>query len=356
MSTNFTIATRLLTLLCLLAACAESKNKDTTPKPTFKPPEGALVSVKATVAPTLDGTANDAAWSEAPAKTISLSGGANNGQPTVTMRSVYMGDTVYFVATWADPTESFFRSPWQKQTTDGSWKMLKDPDDEGGDNNEFYEDKFSLIWSIGNSIANFDTQGCMAVCHAGENSEVKPFGNKYTSKAGEKGDMWHWKSVRNLGQVDDQYVDHTRYSADTPNAGRKSDKSDGGGYADNVSADGSVPAYMPPAGGSKDGAPGFILDSEKVVFDDALFTGGDLVPSVVKAPFEGDRGNISAGWAYAGGTWTLEFSRKLTTGSDTDVQFDNLEGTYYFGTAAFDNAQVRHAFQGGAATPFVFKP
>lgn len=28
---------------------------------------------------------------------------------------------------------------------------------------------------------------------------------------------------------------------------------------------------------------------------------------------------------------------------------------YYLGVAAFDNAQVRHAFQAGA-TPFVFQP
>ena len=30
-----------------------------------------------------------------------------------------------------------------------------------------------------------------------------------------------------------------------------------------------------------------------------------------------------------------------------------MDGTYYFGMAAFDNAQVRHAFEGGVA-PFVF--
>lgn len=35
--------------------------------------------------------------------------------------------------------------------------------------------------------------------------------------------------------------------------------------------------------------------------------------------------------------------------------FDDLTATYYFGVAAFDNAQVRHAFAAGA-TPFVFQP
>jgi hypothetical protein len=36
------------------------------------------------------------------------------------------------------------------------------------------------------------------------------------------------------------------------------------------------------------------------------------------------------------------------TGSKYDVQFDNLDGTYEFGLAAFDNAQVRHAVHFGA--------
>ena len=42
------------------------------------------------------------------------------------------------------------------------------------------------------------------------------------------------------------------------------------------------------------------------------------------------------------------YSRKLVTGSKYDVQFDNLDGTYEFGLAAFDNAQVRHAVHFGA--------
>ncbi len=41
-------------------------------------------------------------------------------------------------------------------------------------------------------------------------------------------------------------------------------------------------------------------------------------------------------------------ARKLVTGSKFDVQFDKLDATYEFGVAAFDNAQVRHAFHAGA--------
>jgi len=43
----------------------------------------------------------------------------------------------------------------------------------------------------------------------------------------------------------------------------------------------------------------------------------------------------------------LEFTRKLKTGSQYDVQFDDLSKQYAFGVAVFDNAQVRHAFATG---------
>jgi hypothetical protein len=65
--------------------------------------------------------------------------------------------------------------------------------------------------------------------------------------------------------------------------------------------------------------------------------------------------DISAGWVYADGTWTIELGRKLVTGSEFDVQFEDLTAPYYFGVAAFDNAQVRHAFQTGASA-LVFQP
>jgi len=41
--------------------------------------------------------------------------------------------------------------------------------------------------------------------------------------------------------------------------------------------------------------------------------------------------------------WTSEVSRKLTTGSKFDVQFNDMNARYGFGFSAFDNAQVRHA-------------
>ncbi|RPI91311.1 MAG: ethylbenzene dehydrogenase [Chloroflexi bacterium] len=328
------------------------------PAPTLEAPEGALVAYPVDAAPTLDGVADDEAWASAGETTISVTGGANNFSTDATLKAVYSGDTVYFLLSYADPSESWFRSPWQKQE-DGSWALVTDPNDKGGDNNTAYEDKFSMIWSIEDSIQGFETTGCFVACHAGENSDVKPYGNKYTNAEGELGDIWHWKSVRNDGQIDDQYLDSTRFDAENAReAGRKSDANDGGGYVNNATEDGTLPAFTSPAVDPATGAPGYILDSEKTELDQAALDAlpaGSYIPGIVKSPFAGDRGEISAAWEWADGVWTIEFSRALTTGSETDVQFEDLTGTYYFGLAVFENAQVRHAFQNGS-TPFVFMP
>jgi hypothetical protein len=340
------------------------------PAPAWEAPEGALVAYPADAAPVLDGVADDAAWASAQELVIPVSGGFNNFAVDASLKAVYSDDTVYFVLTYADPTESWFRSPWQKQE-DGTWKQIKDPDDKGGDNNTVYEDKFSMIWSVNNSIKNFETTGCFVACHAGENSDVKPYGNKYTASEGELGDIWHWKSVRNDGQIDDQYLDWTKFDAEkAKEAGRKSDVKDSGGYADNFATmpdpndasktvpDKSKPGFTSQSVDLTTGAPGFILDGEKVALDQAALDAmpvGSYLPGIVKSPIVGDRGDISAAWKWENGVWTIEFSRKLTTGSETDVQFSDLTGMYYFGLAVFENAQVRHAFQAGS-NPFVFMP
>ncbi len=308
-----------------------------------------LVAVKVATPPAIDGTV-DAVWSQAKEVAIPVSGGANlpNGQTTVRMKALYSGDTVYFLWTWADATESLRRAPFQKQA-DGTWKKLADPNDKGGDNNVYYEDKLALIWNM--SIKGFEQAGCFTLCHAGEPG--KAYGNKYTATASEIGDIWHWKSVRtgSVGQFDDQYVDSTRYDAQTaPDAGRKSDPKTAGGYVDNV-LEGGKPKWALPD--NKPAPPYWILDSQKAAFDDGKYKAGDEVPGILVAPHTGDRGDIAARAVYRNGAWTLEASRKLVTGSQFDVQFSNLSRPYYFGLAVFDNAQVRHAFQTGAVR-FVF--
>jgi len=316
--------------------------------------EDTLTSVMVDEAPVLDGVADEAFWEDATAVEIDVRRGANNGSTTVFVKSVYVDDMVYFVAQWADPTESNIRSPWEMQA-DGTWKLLTDPDDKGGDNNVWYEDKLAIIWPIDNSIVDFEFDGCGVACHRSSDGDPKPYGNKYTETEGEMGDIWHWKSVRNLNQMHDQYLDSTRYSEETKEAGRHSDPSESGGYKNNATEDKTAPAFMLPGEDfPRDGAPGYIIESEAVPFDASLFQPGDRIPAILKSEFVGDGGDISAGWKWEDGMWTLEFGRKLVTGSEFDVQFEDLAGTYNFALATFDNAQVRHAYQ-NTVTTFVFE-
>ena len=301
---------------------------------------GALVAKKVTEAPALDGSL-DAGWKSAAALSIPLTGGRNlpGGKTEVAMRALYTADTVYFMLRYADATDSWRRSPWVRQA-DGSWKMLSDPDDKGGDNNLYYEDKLAILWNI--SSPSFAEKGCFAACHL---KEGKPYGNKYTAAPGERLDMWHLKGVRTgtVGQVDDQYVDDTRYDADkAKEAGRKSDPKKTGGYVDNVSDDKKGPKWA--LKGNKPSPPYWILDAEKEPFDDAKYKAGDEVPSILVAPFTGDRGDIAAKVVWKDGVRIVVMWRKLTTGSEFDVQFSDLKKAHAFGVAVFDNAQVRHAF------------
>ena len=325
-----------------------------------------LTAVKVAAAPKASAGASDPAWARAKPLKVALMGGANfkDGETEVVLKAVYSGDMLYMLVRVPDPTESARRSPYQKQA-DGSWKKVKDPDDVGGDNNKAYEDKLGVLWNIGKSIKGFDEQGCMVACHVGEG---KPFGNKYTNAPGELGDLWHLKMVRTayIGQLDDGYLDDTRADKQkSPNAGRKTDHKTAGGYTDVKLVDGK-PEFMDKSGlpakepgpvkiaSAKKGNGGvlgttyYLREENKVAFDDSRFKPGDEVASISVAPFVGDRGDVAVAAKWSKGQWTYVLARKLVTGSKHDVQFEDLEGTYEFGIAAFDNAQVRHAVHMGA--------
>jgi hypothetical protein len=321
----------------LLGACATKEEAV---------PANVMVAAKVATPPVLDGNPNDAAWANAKAVTVELADGMNfaggKGKTTATLKAVYSGDMVYFLVQYNDPTDSLRRGPYQKQA-DGTWKKLKDPADQGGDDNVYYEDKWAMIWNINNSIPRFDNKGCLAACHEGETG--KPYGNKYLSKEGEMGDMWHMKGSRTapLGHVDDQYLDHTRWDPKTsPNAGRKSDPG-GPEYKGFALVDGK-PQFMDKSGKPANaGGKYFIVDGDQVAFDDSKFKPGDEVASYSVLRLKADRADLKVALRWANGVHTSEVSRKLTTGSKFDVQFADLNAKYGFGFAAFDNAQVRHA-------------
>ncbi len=317
-----------------------------------------VISIKTDQAPAIDGVA-EALWDKASALQLTLdqtpyepSNGYKGMKKTkVTIKSLYDAENVYFLVQWADPTQSLQRQPWVKQA-DGSWKILKNPDSTGHDNT-YYEDKMAMFWNI--NTQNFDPRGCAVVCHKARAGKIAGIedsspGRKYTNKAGETLDMWHWKGVRNgsVGQMDDQYVDDTHDPKLNADWGRKSNDKTGGGYSDNINAAKNGPAFMNKNPGEENKF--WVLDSDKVPFEDH-FKAGDMVPGIVVAPFTGPRGDISAQGKWANGTWTLEIKRTLvTTGANAktqDVQFSDLSKAYPFGIAVFDNAQINHLFHEG---------
>ncbi|MDO8727584.1 MAG: ethylbenzene dehydrogenase-related protein [Candidatus Methanoperedens sp.] len=304
---------------------------------------GTLTSVKVTTAPVIDGMP-DAVWNQATAMTVNVAGGANTGAHTVVLKSVYTDDSVYFLATWNDPTESLRRLPWQKQAN-GSWKQLNTPDAKLGGENTYYEDKFAQIWNI--NTPAFEASGCFSVCHPGENADVKDFGNKYTSNPGEMADIWHMKLVRTnpSGYLDEQYLDSTRFNITTAaDAGRHSDPG-GSPYSDNINAAKKAPNYT---SADQPAPPYWILDDQKQPFKDTYKANDEIAGIVVKPP-TGDRADIKGKAIYKDGTWTLEYGRKINTGSQYDVQFADMKKEYSFGTAIFDNAQTRHSYETGVS-------
>jgi hypothetical protein len=313
-------------------------------------PPNTLVAAKASAAPDMKAGAGDPVWAKASPLAVALADGANFGakpgdkaDTKATLKAVYTADMLYMLVQYADPTQSIRRGPYQKQA-DGSWKKLTDPNDKGGDDNVYYEDKWAMIWPIDNSIKAFDKEGCAAMCHL---EKTKPYGNKYTAKEGEIGDIWHMKGQRTapLGFVDDQYVDHTRYDAKaSPNAGRKSDPGGPRGEYNAFPLVDGKPQFMSrEAKAANAGGTYYIKRGDEVPFDDSKFKAGDEVASFIINPLEGDRGDIRVAVSWSNGMYISVVSRKLVTGSKFDVQFKDLGARYGFGFAAFDNAQVRHA-------------
>jgi hypothetical protein len=316
-----------------------------------------LVSVKTGQAPTIDG-AVDPAWEKVPAYKFTVD--QNPYKPenykgitksSVTLKSMYDAEHIYFLVQWTDPTESLARAPWVKQS-DGKWKKSEGKDSTGHEN-VYYEDKLAIFWNI--NTKGFDKKGCDAACHKARGGKIagiedKSPGRKYTEAEGETIDMWHWKAVRTnpVGQIDDQYVDHTKDPAKNANWGRRSDAKTGGGYEDNVKKDKSGPAWMSKTPSANKY---WIMDAEKAELADT-FKPGDVVAGIVIAPFAGSRGDIAAKAVWKNGAWTLEMKRKLVTSGDKakeqDVQFTDLKKAYYFGLSVFDNTAINHLYHEGA--------
>ncbi len=362
-----------------------------TPPPTTSDKE--LISLKTTSPPVIDGVV-DAIWANCTKLQFSTSvpevtgdvfrGYVGNVIPSVTMRSYYDDNNIYFLAEWADPTQSLKRSPWYFNPTTQRWAQESGTFDFTSTSPyrpPFYEDKMAILWNIDNSVSNWNSSTCYKSCHTGLPAS-DGYSKHYTNFPSERIDMWHWKSVRggvNAGnQIHDQYQDNSY-----PN-GRKSDPGTdvytnnkktlaitGSSPAVNV----DVPKYIIPdrtdygwiytseisAGTAKEvmavSATGELTLSDATTIDPNIGTdykrvglgvGAKAVPGIYlnDVGYTGNAGDISCRASYTGSGWILEFKRALKT-DDTemkDVDFTSLQDQY-FGFAIFENAQIAHSIK-----------
>lgn len=316
-----------------------------------------LESIKLTSAITMEATDN--AWNRAPALNLQLSETPYKPKDfpgiiktNVTLKSLYDNKNLYVYMQYDDPTYSVARYPWIKQA-DGSWKQQKKKDYTGHENT-YYEDKVGMYWEI--KARGFAKKGCAISCHLtkdgmNDGTPDKSAGRKYTRKAGETIDMWHWKSVRTGLAFDlshDQYVDNIKDPKKSKNWGRHGDEKTSGGYKNNMTKDKKMPMYMSK---NSDNKLTYLVDADKVPFVDTFKT-GDMVPGIVVSKMTGSAADIHTSSVYKDGKWTLVFKRALTTDHPKakvqDVQFKDMKKPYYFGVAVFDNTQINHVYHEGS--------
>lgn len=287
---------------------------------------GTIESALVETVPTIDGDGTDTVWESAVALTVDVGG------TDVDIKSVYTATDVYFLATWADTTESDTREQWSFNGTD--WVQAGKG-----------EDRLSLIWNI--SATDFNENGCSVLCHIPDMN---------TTIVGETVDTWHWKATRSnpSGWLDDKYFDDTGRHGDAKTSGGYSSNKQTLNFTDDWDNSTDVPKYWEPLATGDDAK--FILQSEIDAGEtrtiDIIYTNGtiidedgtnvtelNLIPGHYQSKPVGSRGDVGASGIHSAGQWTLELGRALDTSNSDDLQFSDTstDGEYFFGVAVFDN-------------------
>jgi len=273
-------------------------------------------------------------WDDATPLRVELAGGIgfDRGRTEVTLRALHNGDELFVLAEWDDPTENRSYTPWEK--TDDGWRHRVTSE---GDETVYYEDKFSFVFPTAPDW-RFDRVGCALYCHA---DSGRPYGYK---AADQTVDVWHWKAVRTdpVGQLDDKHW--LGFNLEEKNVARHGDPKKGGGYKGNAARGENHPAFLPD--GPSAVRHGAILSDHAVKWTpqaEAEIPPGTVVPGIVAAPFQGDRGDVTCQSRHEDGRWRLFIRRRLDTGSEHDTKFVP-GGRYPFACAAFDHTSNRHAY------------
>jgi hypothetical protein len=230
------VMTTIVLALGYVVSCTKKDqilNNNPTPTNTTT-----LVSKKVVTGPTIDGTI-DALWDNTAKLSVTpqvpdpgngLFAGYIGQTYPASLRSMYDGTYIYFLAEWADADKSVNLATWYFDpalNVAGKTGWVQEPGSKTFDVNGNLvrdgqgEDKLAFLWNIDNSTARFTAQTCYASCHVftpymdysttpavyKSNSNS---GNHYTNGTDEKIDMW-WlhlsKDQAVAAQFDDNYQD-----------------------------------------------------------------------------------------------------------------------------------------------------
>ncbi|MDJ1159122.1 ethylbenzene dehydrogenase-related protein [Chelatococcus sp. SYSU_G07232] len=326
-------------------------------------------------APVLDGVLDDPAWKASRAVSILTQQGTGlggRGESTVEVRAVHDGQAIHFAFRWQDPTRSLRRLPLVKKA-DG-WHMVDGRADRA-DVIDFYEDKFSVIFSRSNAFGGGGGTHLGPRPLADRPPALNDRGLHYTTD-GSIIDMWQWKASRGglLGHVDDQFIGPPLEP--TPKDWDRTARYQGGYTGDPGRAFYAYNYRTEPPGGYRgpvgvqrlpkdlaatrqalgtfdldpnssdgEGARWWMTEAESVPYSpevDAAIPVGTVIPGVlIMGEYSGDRADVRGSARWKDGWWTLEATRRLATGSRYDVDFLPGEPLYMW-VAVFDHTQTRH--------------
>ncbi len=385
---KFTVIALLIAMVTILVYCTK-RNQIIEEENSSSGNE--LLSVKTTTAPTIDGTI-DAMWENSPKLEFSavvpeVTGDifrsyVGNIVSSVTLRSAYDADNIYFLAEWVDPTKSLSRMLWYFDPATQRWAQ----EDEFPTfsptgtitRGAFFEDQLGLQWNINNSVIGWNSSTCYKSCHIGL-PDTDGSSRHFTNSPTEIIDLWHWKAVRggtNGGfQTDDQRMTNLYPNGRGGDPGTQAYSNNTQNLVISGSSPAitvSVPKYVIPgrtnnywvlgtevtAGTAKlvtaVAANGVLTLSDATTIDPNVGTdyqrvgagvGAKAIASVVITSYTGSRGDISANATHTGSGWVLEFKRALkTTDAVNDVDFSSL-ADQYFGCSIFNNADIAHAIK-----------
>jgi len=288
------------------------------------------------------------------------------------LRAGHDGENIYMLFEWEDDSDSKDRQSWFFDPVTSTWNQENKYANHKND--KFYEDKFGMMFPIGNP-EGFAGGTCTVTCHS--NLANPQPGEKvtrhYMKNQGELVDFWHWKRDRHaLAEAcDDGFIQWEEDEGMASANGRKNDDgispySTGMKFTD-PDTELNGPKYVIPnrenyywitqdeidTGVAKE-VTGVAVDGTLTYIGGTIDPNGDpaysqgfgnkRMPSVIINPGgqgTDGRSEVRIKAKHIGSGWQLEIMRKLNTGDPTDAPF--VIGTDMpFGLCIFNNAAIAH--------------